>query len=219
VIVRTLWSVPPRPVRQYTNCTPVQADTEQFVSVHPAQKRLGYAGLWTLANFLEPSVPPLQGGGRWFKSSIAHLEKAEVCRINADEKKQSRYLPVPSDDNPALRLGGAILYLTHQVPDICPAFGHSDDQQYWLKDKECHGEDGKNRPFVAAIWTSLAVARSCPAHETAWDFDSFLALRRVVDSLNRTPAIANVPPKSCTAKTDSPSARANSSPITGMRFM
>jgi hypothetical protein len=178
-----------------------------------------------LCEFADPSEPlrilctSLTRRGSLVQIQHRPLKNTAFCRINAAEKKQSRYLPVPSDDNPALRLGGAILYLTHRVPDICPAFGQSDAQQYWLKDKECRGEDGENRPFVAAVWTSLAVARSCPAHRTAWDFDSFLALRRVVDSLNRTLAIANVPPKSCTAKTDSPSARANSSPITGMRFM
>jgi hypothetical protein len=28
----------------------------------------------------EPFGSPLQGGGRWFEPSIAHLEKAALCR-------------------------------------------------------------------------------------------------------------------------------------------
>jgi hypothetical protein len=33
---------------------------------------------------LEHLYLPLQGGGRWFKSSIAHLEKVVVCRQNLE---------------------------------------------------------------------------------------------------------------------------------------
>jgi hypothetical protein len=31
-------------------------------------------------NLCELIAPPLQGRGRWFKSSIAHLEKVAFCR-------------------------------------------------------------------------------------------------------------------------------------------
>ena len=39
----------------------------------------------------EPFGLPLQGGGRWFEPSIAHLEKAAICRGNAAQVRGPEY--------------------------------------------------------------------------------------------------------------------------------
>src|SRR5918997_5570833 len=66
--------------RLYTSCTPVQGGARTFNEVRPLRERPVYAGFWTPATLLEPFAPPLQGGGRWFKSSIAHFRIAAFCR-------------------------------------------------------------------------------------------------------------------------------------------
>jgi hypothetical protein len=60
------------PALAYNRCTSGAPDTMR-AWVQVARNWLSYAGLWTSANCFEPFAPYLQGGGRWFKSSIAHF--------------------------------------------------------------------------------------------------------------------------------------------------
>ena len=56
----------------------MQVYTAKFTSVHASRIQLSYAGLRTSVNPCEPFLPPLQGGSRCFKSSIAHYKKAAL---------------------------------------------------------------------------------------------------------------------------------------------
>jgi hypothetical protein len=60
----------------------VQGSTGGFVEVQHSINRLIYAVFWTPMNLGEWVESPLQGGGRWFDSSIAHLENSAFCRKN-----------------------------------------------------------------------------------------------------------------------------------------
>jgi hypothetical protein len=81
---------------QYTSCTPVQADTGEFTCIRPWRKWLRYAGLCMSANPYEPSVSPLQGGGRWFDSSIAHYGIA--ARSAVPDRRQYTTCTPPRKD-------------------------------------------------------------------------------------------------------------------------
>jgi hypothetical protein len=57
-----------------TTLTPSGAQYLAILSKAEKRKRLSYAEFATLCKPLQRSFSPLQGGGRWFKSSIAHFE-------------------------------------------------------------------------------------------------------------------------------------------------
>jgi hypothetical protein len=63
-----------RPRLLYITSTSPGAQTPAIASKPEKRKRLRYAGFASVCKPLQPLLSPLQGGGRWFKSSIAHLE-------------------------------------------------------------------------------------------------------------------------------------------------
>jgi hypothetical protein len=73
-----------------TTLTPLRAQRPATLSKPEKGKRLRYAGFAIVCNSLQRSFPPLQGGGRWFDSSIAHLEKAAFCRTKVEHEKGDR---------------------------------------------------------------------------------------------------------------------------------
>ena len=50
-----------------------------------------------LGNLWQSAMPPLQGGGRWFDSSIAHLEKVAFCRGKKNAVRRRSVTGAPFD--------------------------------------------------------------------------------------------------------------------------
>jgi hypothetical protein len=88
-------------VATYTSCTPVQVATGEFICVRPARNRLVYGDWWTSLNLCECFTPPLQGGGRWFEPSIAHLEITWKLGYFERAERRPGYAPLPSCCNRA----------------------------------------------------------------------------------------------------------------------
>jgi hypothetical protein len=63
---------PSLPTALDATLTPPTAQHPATSSYRETENPLIYAGSATSSNTQKPSLPPLQGGGRWFKSSIAH---------------------------------------------------------------------------------------------------------------------------------------------------
>jgi hypothetical protein len=63
-----------------TTLTPPRAQYPATHSKLEKRKQLKYAGFATLGKPLQRPFPHLQGGSRWFESSIAHLEKPGVLQ-------------------------------------------------------------------------------------------------------------------------------------------
>src|ERR687894_437386 len=61
-----------------TTLTPLRAQRPATLSKPEKEKRLRYAGFANVCNTRQRPFSPLQGGGRWFDSIIAHSEKTVI---------------------------------------------------------------------------------------------------------------------------------------------
>ena len=67
-----------------TTLTPLRAQHPATVGKTQKRKRLRYAGVATVCNVRQHPFPPLQGGGRWFEPSIAHLVSPAKCGFSGE---------------------------------------------------------------------------------------------------------------------------------------